>query len=856
MAITDPLLLPSDVVLVPVAELSAEVRRQLSCDEGDFAITRPRIRTPSRIVDAGAAELLREFAGPSTIVEAVIRFARARGADPQATLDDAFPLLERLLAAGFLVAEGGDGADGIRPSLARGESAGGWQVIETVQVLEDTEIHLTRGEAAGGTAAGARLDPRPSAALKIERPGCPPAIGAALVHEAAVLAALAEPPGGASGEPAAAAVAPRLLAAGEHAGRRYLAIEWCAGVTADAAAHELRQTGERAPLAALCRDIAGAYARLHERGFVHGDVHPRNALVGPAGEIRLIDFGLAVPLAAAGASSHGAPRGGVGFFFEPEYAAAVRAAGALPFPAATPAGEQYAVAALLYWLAAGAHYLDFSLEKEEMFRQIAEEPALPFAGRGTQPWPALEAILARALAKSPQERFPSLTALAAALAGVADAVNAEAASVEEAPAEAGSAKSPAAVAAAAPSRALLAEVLAEVDLGGSLGASAAEIGVGAPSASVFFGAGGIAYALYRLALGRDDAHLLALADLWLARAEEAAAGPGAFLNPAMEMTAEVVGRVSPYHTASGLAAVRALVAHAQGDSGSARDAAAHFARLALAPIAETAAGAELPGGTENPDLTLGRSGALLVAALLADVLPDGSAERALLGELGAVVLARLWDELDRLPPIAAHEIAPNLGMSHGWAGYAYAALRWCAAFGRPHPAGLAARLAELADAAEPSGRGLRWPWNTGGADGSPGSMAGWCNGSAGFVHLWTLAERALGEPRFRDFAVGAAWNAWEGADSGGGLCCGAAGRAYALAHLARHLGGDRRWLARARTLADRAATMIAIAAGSEKADSLFKGRIGVALLAADLERPELAALPFFEDEGWRGGGTV
>ena len=83
-------------------------------------------------------------------------------------------------------------------------------------------------------------------------------------------------------------------------------------------------------------------------------------------------------------------------------------------PDLSAAGEQHAVAALLYVLLTGTHYRDFSLEKQAMFRQIAEEPPLPFTARGLPAWPEVEAVLSRALAKEPGERFPSLAALAAA----------------------------------------------------------------------------------------------------------------------------------------------------------------------------------------------------------------------------------------------------------------------------------------------------------------------------------------------------------------------------------------------------------------------------------------------------------
>ncbi len=791
MAITDPLVLPPDVMLLPVAELPEDVRRQLTWEEGDYAVTRPRSRTPSRIVDAGAADLLGQFREPVTIVEAVIRFSRERSLDPETTLEEAYPLLERLLASGFLVSEGSDDAGAIRESLQPGEEIAGFEVLECVQGLEDTELYQVRSSE--GTAA-----------LKIERPQAAGRAANDFAREAAILEHLA-------GE-----MAPRLLARGEVHGRHYLAIEWCPGVDAYIAAAELRRRQDRAGLLALASSVLDAYVRLHDRGVVHGDVHPRNVLVSGDGEARLIDFGIA--RWEASPSSIPRPwRGGVAFYFEPEYAVPVRA-GQTP-PEVSTVAEQYGVAALLYYLLTGAHYRDFSLEKDKMLRQIAEEPPLPFAERGASPWPEVEAILARALSKNPEERFPSMAALAEAFACVE--------SPAPAPPRKGSSES----------AALVARVLDRLRPDGAL---FREGFPEAPKLSINYGAACAACTLYRIAMAREDAELLSRADLWAVKAVAGGTPDEGFYNAGKQLDRETLGLVTPYHTPSGPRAVQALVAHALGDLGVQSRAVAGFLDAVAQPC-------------PNPDLTLGRSGVLLAASMLLDTLragPAGDEELAKrLRELGDGLVRDLWSEIAEQPPIIRAEGSwANLGMAHGWAGYLYATLRWCRSAGSPRPAGLEERLAELAGCARSWGRGLRWPWRDTGT--SPGShMPGWCNGSAGFVPLWTLASKELNDPAWMAFAEGAAWNSWEAPDRNASLCCGLAGRAYALLDLWRHTG-EEIWLERARDLAEAAA--VEIVRFSEAADSLYKGEPGVAVLIADLARPEMAAQPFFGDEGWGG----
>jgi eukaryotic-like serine/threonine-protein kinase len=787
MAITDPLVISPDVVLIPVADLPEDVQTRFTHRQGDVAITHPRSRMPSQVLDARTAELLEEFRQPRTVVEAVIRFSRPRELDPERTLEEAYPLVARLLKLGFLVCEGDQDAAGIHPLLHPGEEIAGFEILECLHILEDTELYSARG-------------PAGLAALKIEHAVAEASAFNRLLRERDILTLL-------DGHGA-----PRLLAAGEVEGRRWLALEWCPGVDAEGAAWEIRRAGPagRPRLLDLCRAVAAAYLRLHQRGILHGDVHARNLLVDRDGAVRVLDFGYSRQQGAAGDPDR-TPRAGVPFFYEPEYAEAVRAGEVLP--QTSPAGEQYAVGVLLYRMASGAHYRDFSLERDEMLRQIMEEPPLPFVERGAEAWPELEAVLARALRKEPDERFPSLQELMEALASV-ELPN-PGAEVRGRPA----------------AEALLARVLDLASEGGPW----ITAGLPAPVASVNFGAAGIACALYRIAMAREDPRLLSLADVW---AEKAAAGCGsaeAFYNPEMEVTPETVGVNSAYHTAAGIHAVRARIAHASGLTGVKIMAVNAFLEAARQPCSKQ-------------DVTLGRAGLLLAAALLLDLLADSGPAadcRAELKAWGDGQLHSLWSDLDGFSPRRPAE-GLNLGAAHGWAGCLYAALCWCRSAGQPPPARVRERLAELADLARPWGRGLRWQWNSGGGV-EIGSMPGWCNGSAGFVFLWTLAHRLLGDADYLAQAEGAAWNAWEAPDGSGSLCCGFAGRAYALLNLYRH-GGGAEWLQRAGDLAERAA--VAVERTSEPLHSLYRGAVGVAVLAADLARPEEAAMPFFEEEGW------
>ncbi|HEX6011942.1 MAG TPA: lanthionine synthetase LanC family protein [Geminicoccaceae bacterium] len=354
-----------------------------------------------------------------------------------------------------------------------------------------------------------------------------------------------------------------------------------------------------------------------------------------------------------------------------------------------------------------------------------------------------------------------------------------------------------------------------------------------------FGAAGVAYGMLRLAGARLQPELTATADAWLLRARRATATADAFANEGMDVRPETIGPISPYHTLSGVHLVGALLADAMAD-GPAVDAGVEaFLDASAVPCS-------------GRDVTLGRAGTALASLLALEGLTQlGDEPRQGLRACAEARVVQLWAELPPAETVANSSSWPNLGVAHGWAGLLYVTLRWLASLEEPgaHPLAesVRSRLEELAGCAWPSGRGMALPWRD-----RPGpsetSMPGWCNGAAGLVHVGCEARRVLGDERYLELAERAAWQAWESESLAIDLCCGLGGRAYALLELHR-CGGGAAWRRKAERLA-----LGAVRAAPEQRNaehprhSLLKGELGLALLCADLERPEVAAMPFFGRE--------
>ena len=781
MSIDAELLLPADVQVFSVRELAPQVRVNLDAADEDYAVTRRRSRAPSRIIDKDSADLLEKFRTPTRIVDAVLAFAGGRGLDPETTLEQAYPLLHHLYQVKLLVPA--DGAGAIESELEIGSVVEGFRLLRCVQVLDDNEVFLGRN--AAGQYAALKFYRKPD-----ER------ITRALEHEAEMLRRVGKER------------APELYSLARAGSGLALLTEWVFGsdATNAAAAIRRREARRQERLLALCADIATAFAEVHESGILHGDVHPRNVLVEGRGAVRLIDFGLAQPIERAEESG---PRGGVAFYFDPEFAEAQRS----HKPASLGAlGEQYSVASLLYQLWTGVYYVDWSLERDELLRQIVEEDPLPFEKRGVPAWPALEEILRHALEKRPERRFPSMRAFAEALRTL----------VPEAAARDRSA------ALHHKERAREKDLLDRILRRYALCGDALRDGLAAsPFASVNYGAAGIAYALYSIARRRGDPQLLALADVWAQKAFGLSSDEKAFYDTDIQITRETVGEVSVFHSISGLHCVRALISIAMGDvSGANRAIQAFLARSR--------------GPCDNPDLTLGKASLLLGCAELVEAVPTAwfvdMAPARVRGDEIAAELTMLLES----GQMATSTRIPSLGVAHGWAGFAFALLRWARATGKDASPIVAATLDELAALAEPHGSGIRWTVHN--STSSPSYMEGWCNGTAGHAMLYALAHDVLRADRFGEIAERAALSAWAAGTQLGTLCCGLGGIGYALLALYR-LTHTESWLERARAAARRAA------ADSSKyflRDALYKGAVGVAVLAEDLKQPETAAMPLFE----------
>jgi non-specific serine/threonine protein kinase len=171
----------------------------------------------------------------------------------------------------------------------------------------------------------------------------------------------------------------------------------------------------------LTREIAGALGHAHRRGLVHRDVKPENVLLSE-GIALVADFGLARPAAPASLDTNADTQVDAGARTEagmvlgtPLYMAPEQALGRTDLDGRA---DQYALACVAFEMLAGEPPFGGTTLAEVIARHLGEPPPALSARRPEVP-AELSAVITRALAKSPADRWASMAGFAEALASAA-----------------------------------------------------------------------------------------------------------------------------------------------------------------------------------------------------------------------------------------------------------------------------------------------------------------------------------------------------------------------------------------------------------------------------------------------------
>ncbi len=189
---------------------------------------------------------------------------------------------------------------------------------------------------------------------------------------------------------------------GEWNGTYYIAMEYVAGRSLKTVVHE---QGALDPAAAIdiVTQILRAARFAHKRGVIHRDLKPHNVILDEEGRARVTDFGIA----KAGASDMTLTGSimGTAQYLSPEQAQGQTVSGR---------SDLYAVGIILYELLTGSVPFDGETAVAIAFKQVSAEPRAPSERQPGVP-AALDAVVLRALAKDPAQRFADAEEFIAAL---------------------------------------------------------------------------------------------------------------------------------------------------------------------------------------------------------------------------------------------------------------------------------------------------------------------------------------------------------------------------------------------------------------------------------------------------------
>ncbi len=207
-----------------------------------------------------------------------------------------------------------------------------------------------------------------------------------------------------------------IYEAGESDGHLYIAMRFVEGTDLGSLLHS---TGPMEPQRAidLVAQLAHALDAAHARGLVHRDVKPSNVLIAVEGadeHVYLADFGLTRHIASADGVTAGDKLVGTIDYVAPERIAGEQADGR---------ADLYALGCVLFEALTGEVPFPRDSEVATIYAHLEDEPPRASERRPGVP-AALDAVIGRAMAKDPEDRWQSgaelVSAARAALAPTAD----------------------------------------------------------------------------------------------------------------------------------------------------------------------------------------------------------------------------------------------------------------------------------------------------------------------------------------------------------------------------------------------------------------------------------------------------
>ena len=158
----------------------------------------------------------------------------------------------------------------------------------------------------------------------------------------------------------------------------------------------------------VVRAVLAALGHAHVRGVVHRDIKPANVMIDAEGVVKVMDFGIA-RLIGENRQTRAGVAVGTPSYMAPEQLRGEDVDGRT---------DLYAAGALLFELLTGRVAFQADSDYALMMQQLHEPAPAPSALRKGLPR-ALDAMVARAMAKLPAQRFSSATDFARALESIA-----------------------------------------------------------------------------------------------------------------------------------------------------------------------------------------------------------------------------------------------------------------------------------------------------------------------------------------------------------------------------------------------------------------------------------------------------